>query len=701
LVKALNDALEILQLFVFVGLGLVAFVQWRRRGGTAAGWLAATFGVLAAVVLAGRFLPVHSESEIIEWVRKLEIAVLVLFPYFLFRFMASFERPPKLLNNLAVVLTAGTILFALVLPEIPEEGETDRPTIFLAFIVVLLVQWVVLSVAVGVRLWRGGSGQPTVARRRMRMLSMGSVALAIILVVAGSAPPTKDITWFQIATQIAVLFSAGLFLLGFAPPGIVRLAWRRSEEQQLREAELGLMEAVNPNDVASVLLPHVTQLVGGRGSVLIGRGGEVTGSHGMADDEAGDLAARVASSGETRPYANSGSALSVPMRNGALAVQASPYTPFFGREETEMLQTLAVLAELAMDRAELFKRERESRDQLAEAQQIANIGSWEWSPTTGHIVWSDEMYRIYGLDPETFVPSYESVSALAHPDEREKVRREREAAEASNEPMRYETRIVRPDGDERVLFAQGKTVVDESGETKLIGTVQDITDRKRQETFREQFIANAAHELRTPMTTLVGFVEMLARKRDTMPEQQMEIVIDAMSRSGDRLAVLINNLLDLTKLQQGELEFELEPVSVHEVVRTARETTPPPEGKSLEVEVEGDPIALADRHRLDQVLTNLLTNAYRYGGPEVRIEAGEKNGSVVLSVTDNGEGIEEALVSNLFDPFTRGSASSEVGGSGLGLAIVKMLVDASGGEIWHEAETPHGARFNVRLKRGA
>lgn len=697
--KALNDALEIVQLFVFVGLGLVAFVQWRRRGGTAAGWLAATFGVLATVVLTGRFLPVHSESEIIAWVRKLEIAVLVLFPYFLYRFMASFERPPKLLSNLAAALTAGTILFALLLPEIPEEGETHRPAAFLAFIVVLLVQWVVLSVAVGVRLWRGGSGQPTVARRRMRMLSMGSVALAIILVVAGSAPPSADITWLQIATSIAVLLSAGLFLLGFAPPGIVRLAWRRREEQQLREAELGLMEAVNPNDVASVLLPHVTQLVGGRGSVLIGRGGEVTGSHGLGQAEALDLAARVAAS-EEKPYGNSGSALSVPMRNGALAVQASPYTPFFGREETEMLQTLAVLAELAMDRAELFKRERESRDQLAEAQQIANIGSWEWSPATGHIVWSDEMYRIYGLDPETFVPSYESVAALSHPDERERVRLEREAAESSNEPMRYETRIIRPDGTERVLFAQGKTVEDGSGESKLIGTVQDITDRKRQETFREQFIANAAHELRTPMTTLVGFVEMLARKRDTMPEKQMEVVVDAMSRSGDRLAVLINNLLDLTKLQQGELEFELEPVSVEEVVLSARESTPPPEGKSLEVAVKGDPVAMADRHRLDQVLTNLLTNAYRYGGPLIRIEAGEKNGSVLLSVADNGEGIEEGLVSNLFDPFTRGSASSEVGGSGLGLAIVKMLVDASGGEIWHEAETPHGARFNVRLKRG-
>ena len=134
-------------------------------------------------------------------------------------------------------------------------------------------------------------------------------------------------------------------------------------------------------------------------------------------------------------------------------------------------------------------------------------------------------------------------------------------------------------------------------------------------------------------------------------------------------------------------------------METARESTPPPAGKSVEVLVTGEPVALADRHRLDQVISNLLTNAYRYGGPKIRMEACEKNGSVVVSVTDDGEGIESGLLTNLFDPFTRGAASSEVGGSGLGLAIVKMLVDASGGEIWHEPERPHGTRFNVRLKR--
>jgi PAS domain S-box-containing protein len=388
------------------------------------------------------------------------------------------------------------------------------------------------------------------------------------------------------------------------------------------------------------------------------------------------------------------------LRSGAIAVQASPYTPFFGREETEMLQTLAVLAELALARAELFGRERDSREQLAEAQQIARIGSWDWDLATNDIVWSDEMYRIYGLDPDTFKPNYDSLSQFS-PDGREGTRASVQAAIEHDTPLDAEQRIIRPDGKEVFIYARGKVLRKNGKAVRLIGTAQDITERKKQEAFREQFIANAAHELRTPMTTLVGFVEMLARKRAGMPEAQMEVVVDAMSRSGDRLAVLINNLLDLSKLQQGELDFELVPVPVKEILDQAQESAPPPPDKKVTVNVEGDPVALGDRHRLDQVISNLLTNAYRYGGPNVRVEAGEENGAVLVTVSDDGRGIEPDLANSLFDPFTRGAASSEVGGSGLGLAIVKMLVDAAGGEIWHEPETPHGTRFNVRLKRSS
>ncbi|HEX2196656.1 MAG TPA: HAMP domain-containing sensor histidine kinase [Actinomycetota bacterium] len=215
---------------------------------------------------------------------------------------------------------------------------------------------------------------------------------------------------------------------------------------------------------------------------------------------------------------------------------------------------------------------------------------------------------------------------------------------------------------------------------------------------RERFIANAAHELRTPLTSLLGFVEMLSRARHRLDESKLQTMFDAMTRSGDRLAVLIENLLDLSKLQAGQVKVDIEPVPIDALAREVVASTPPPDGRRVEVEVDDTPVALADRHRLDQVVTNLLTNAYRYGGPNISLSGARRNGDVILSVADDGPGVEDQLVDDLFQPLSRGSTSSTIGGSGLGLAIVKMLVEACGGEIWHEPRQPTGARFCVKLK---
>jgi PAS domain S-box-containing protein len=229
--------------------------------------------------------------------------------------------------------------------------------------------------------------------------------------------------------------------------------------------------------------------------------------------------------------------------------------------------------------------------------------------------------------------------------------------------------------------------------------VRDISERKRQEAFKEQFIANAAHELRTPLTAILGLTEALWRSRQHMSEEKTAAALDAVRRAGDRLAVLVNELLDLAKLQRGELEIRLEPVPIAPLSRQVLETMPTPEDKTVELRVQDDLVALADSHHLDQILSNLFTNAFRYGGSEVKLEADAAESAIVLSLSDNGPGVERDLVPHLFDPFARGSTSAEAGGSGLGLAIVRGLVEASGGDIWYEVCEPTGSRFCVRLPR--
>ncbi|HEX2294143.1 MAG TPA: ATP-binding protein [Actinomycetota bacterium] len=694
--ERLQEILGYVQLVLYAGLGVIALVQWRRRGGKPAAWVAATFAILAAVVVMGQFLPEHDESPTIDFVQRLVIAILALFPYFLFRFMASFESPGRLLEALAALLTGATIVTTFLLDHFPESDE-PRTEAFQAYIYLLLAQWVVLLGAVTFRLWRAGRGQPTVARRRMRTMSIGSAGLAITLVIAGTASTSDEVGGVQIATSVLALATGPFFLLGFAPPALVRNSWRQQGSGRLQEAEFALMEALSPSDITDVLLPEVTELAAGRGSLVIDREGAVTGVHGLAPAEAAELVSDPANGGD-RPGNGTGT-ITVPMRSGKLVVVTSPYTPFFGQEEMDELRRLALLADLALARTEHSRRERELTDQLLEAQKLARIGSWSWEIATDRIRWSDEMYRMLGYEPGEFAPTGDVYNEHVHPEDLALVsERSREAIE-NLVPVDYEHRMVRRDGTPLIVHLRGRIIAEEDGRAvRMIGTLQDVTQQRQQEALRERFIANAAHELRTPLTSLLGFVEMLSRARHRLDEAKLQTMFDAMTRSGDRLAVLIENLLDLSKLQAGQVQVDIEPVPIDALAHEVVASTPPPDGRRVEVEVTDTPVALADKHRLDQVVTNLLTNAYRYGGPNISLSGARRNGDVILSVTDDGPGVEHELLGELFQPFSRGSTSSTIGGSGLGLAIVKMLVEACGGEIWHEPREPSGARFCVKLK---
>ncbi|MDQ3953527.1 MAG: PAS domain-containing sensor histidine kinase [Actinomycetota bacterium] len=695
--ERLHDVLGYVQLVLYVGLGLIALIQWRRRGGKPAAWVAATFGALAAVIVISEFLPEHDVSPGIDFVQRLVVALLVLFPYFLFRFMASFESPGRVLHALAALLTGATIVATFLLDHFPEPDE-PRTEAFQAYVYLLLVQWVVLLGAVTYRLWRAGRGQPTVARRRMRTMSIGSAGLAITLVIAGTASASEEVTGVQIATSLLALATGPFFLLGFAPPAFVRNAWRQQGSGRLQEAEFALMEALSPSDITDILLPQVTELTAGRGSLVIDRRGAVTGVHGLTAQEAADLASSFAGGGAERARKGTGT-ITVPMRSGKLVVVTSPYTPFFGQEEMDELRRLSLLADLALARTEHSRRERELTEQLLEAQRIARIGSWQWDIATDTITWSDQMYRMLGFEPGELTPEPGLYADHVHPEDRELVAARSEEALAQEKPLDYEHRFVRRDGSTLIVHTRGRVVRDDTGKPiRMIGTLQDVTQHREQEALRERFIANAAHELRTPLTSLLGFVEMLSRARHRLDEEKLQTMFDAMTRSGDRLAVLIENLLDLSKLQAGQVKVDIEPVPIDALARDVVASTPPPDGRRVEVEVDDTPVALADRHRLDQVVTNLLTNAYRYGGPNISLSGARRNGDVILSVTDDGPGVEDQLLEELFQPFSRGSTSSTIGGSGLGLAIVKMLVEACGGEIWHEPRLPTGARFCVKLK---
>lgn len=231
----------------------------------------------------------------------------------------------------------------------------------------------------------------------------------------------------------------------------------------------------------------------------------------------------------------------------------------------------------------------------------------------------------------------------------------------------------------------------------LMAAVRDVTDRKRLEAIRDEFIRNAAHELRTPLAALAGLGETLALHMHEMPEERVRESLAALKRQGERASALVANLLDLSQLEGGKTRVDLTRVGIKQALDHVLEAAPPPEGTSVQVRVPDEVSAHADAVRLEQLLTNLIVNAYRYGGTTIAVEASRGPDGVQIAVSDDGPGVPPDLIPTLFEPFTRGRQAGSVGGSGIGLALCRVLVQAFGGTIWYETNHPRGARFCARL----
>jgi PAS domain S-box-containing protein len=227
--------------------------------------------------------------------------------------------------------------------------------------------------------------------------------------------------------------------------------------------------------------------------------------------------------------------------------------------------------------------------------------------------------------------------------------------------------------------------------------VDDITERKRLEAFRDQFIGHAAHELRTPVSVLKGTADLLG-DADSMTPEDVQRCLEVMTRQSQRLAWLVETLLDLSRLQEGHFIVKSEPVTLAELVEQVIQSAPPPDGKFVDVKIEDGAVALVDRRSLDQIVTNLLTNAYKYGGPHVSIEGERADGQINLVVADDGVGVPDDFAPRLFEPFIRGKQAATVQGSGLGLALVRSLAEANGGRIVYGPNDPVGARFVLSLE---
>lgn len=229
-------------------------------------------------------------------------------------------------------------------------------------------------------------------------------------------------------------------------------------------------------------------------------------------------------------------------------------------------------------------------------------------------------------------------------------------------------------------------------------------ERDQLERMKDEFVLTASHELRSPLTSVQGFAELLLLEREKLTPQQAETV-EVILDNTRHLVRLLNDLLDLARSDAGRLTIKPEPTEatnlIEDAVRTMRAQLDA-RRQSLHPEIEaGLPQLEADRDRIRQVLVNLLTNAHEYcpEGAKIEVKARRVDAEVEIDVIDDGPGIPAEQLEHIFERFTRGDAgeSQRVGGTGLGLAISKSLVELHGGTISAESSPGRGSTFRICL----
>jgi signal transduction histidine kinase len=373
----------------------------------------------------------------------------------------------------------------------------------------------------------------------------------------------------------------------------------------------------------------------------------------------------------------------------------------------------------ALDEVASQAEEIEARDARLEMMLAASgTGFWEWDIVTGELVWSEAIFRQHGLEPAPRAPAYATYIETIHPDDRPQFEAAIATAIEGGGSFSFDFRIIWPDRTVRWTHGAGRVFRDETGQAiRMIGTGQDITDQKRliedrdrllaeehrAGKFREAFVDVISHELRTPITTIMGLAQILARPGRADDDASRAALLEDVRSESERLHRLVEDLLVLSRIERGRLEIEPEPLEPRRlleraVAHEARELT----SITVETDLEPDlPIVAGEATYIEQIVRNLLGNAAKYTPPgsHVVVSARKRDGYVVVSVSDNGPGVPPASIERIFELFYRDPESARaVAGSGIGLFVCATLIEAMGGRIWAGRGPDGGSEFGFTLR---
>ncbi|PRY25885.1 two-component system CheB/CheR fusion protein [Spirosoma oryzae] len=364
--------------------------------------------------------------------------------------------------------------------------------------------------------------------------------------------------------------------------------------------------------------------------------------------------------------------------------------------------------------AEAALRESEKRFRLT--IEAARMGTWDWNLATDEVIWNEQHFRLFGMEPQPDPVSPSVYFDHVHPNDRDRIARQLQEAIASQGVFDAEFCAVLDDGSQRWMSGYGRVVEEIDGSAAhMSGVMFDIDKRKRaEEALREsdqrkdEFLAMLAHELRNPLAPVRNILQTLGLSAGQ--NETMSAAIAMMNRQVDHLVRLVDDLLDVSRINRGKITLRLEPLDLNTLLQetvVVMQSLFKQRRIELSVSASNEPIYLqGDSTRLMQVINNLLTNGTRYtpegGHVWVKLDQVNQGADVMarLRVSDNGIGLANDQLERIFELFAQvdNSPARSQGGLGLGLTLVKRLAELHGGRV--EARSPglgQGSEFVVYL----
>ncbi len=358
-----------------------------------------------------------------------------------------------------------------------------------------------------------------------------------------------------------------------------------------------------------------------------------------------------------------------------------------------------------------------SQQRLKEVQKIAHLGSWELNIQTGEVVWSEELYNIFGYNPAEQAPHYEQQKKNFAPDDWQKLDSAVKRAIQFGEAYTLDLAIIREDGSTGCVLGKGEAKLDDKGTVIcLIGIAMDISERKQAEKKQletsirleainkelEAFSYSVSHDLRGPLRGIDGWSLALLEDYGGILDEKANQYLHRVRTETQRMGILIDDILTLSKMTRSEMKWEM--VNLSELAKTilANILEEYPD-RLFELDIQPDLIVKGDANLLKIMLVNLFNNACKFtkNNDLTKIEFGKTifESKETYYVKDNGVGFNMDNAKNLFGAFQRMHKQSEFPGTGIGLTTVQRIIHRHHGTIWAEAYVQKGATFYFTLNQ--